>query len=102
MLFIYRFRRGFLRIEIRGDIAEALLNMCAEKRNTALEHKEARKRYQELYFGKRFQALARSCCGKRTQGAYTRKVRSSVFYGAIYKERLGMQPAGQRRCFLRF
>ena len=30
MLFIYRFRRGFLRIEIRGDIAEALLNICAK------------------------------------------------------------------------
>lgn len=30
MLFLYRLCRGFLRIEIRGDIAETLLNICAK------------------------------------------------------------------------
>lgn len=30
MLFFYRLWRGFLRIEIRGDIAEKLLNICAK------------------------------------------------------------------------
>lgn len=30
MLFFYRFWRGFLRVEIRGDIAEKLLNICAK------------------------------------------------------------------------
>ena len=30
MLFFYRFWRGFLRIEIKGDITEKLLNICAK------------------------------------------------------------------------
>lgn len=92
MLFIYRFRRGFLRIEIRGDIAEALLNICVKNGIPLWSIKRQRKRYQELYFGKRFQALACSCCGKRTRVHILARY-GLPFFTERYKERLGI-PVG--------
>lgn len=42
MLWLYRFIIGFLEVEFSGDVAEIILNICAKKRNIALEFKTKR------------------------------------------------------------
>ena len=92
MLFIYRFRRGFLRIEICGDIAEALLNICAKNGIPLWSIKRRGSVIRSFISVSDFRRLPRLIAGSGLRVHILARY-GLPFFTERYKERLGI-PVG--------
>ena len=98
MFFIYRFRRGFLRIEIRGDIAEALLNICAKNGIPLWSIKRRGSVIRSFISVSDFRRLPRLIAGSGLRVHILARY-GLPFFTERYKERLGI-PVGAALFFV--